>query len=136
MIMAGYVYGTVLEELYANAAVFVLPSLLEGLPDAAGGGQLRLLDRGQRHPAPPRGHRCPGPGACVFPAGDVHQLTKAITEALQAPPDEERAGAEAPVGARAQDVLLGHRVTETDAVYRHVQGRRSVLSRGRQRAAR
>ena len=39
-----------------------------------------------------------GPGARVFPAGDVHQLTKAITEALQAPPDEERAGAEAPVG--------------------------------------
>ena len=27
-------------------------------PDPAGGVELRLPDRGQRHPAPPRGHRC------------------------------------------------------------------------------
>ena len=32
VIMAGYVYGDELTELYANAAVFVLPSALEGLP--------------------------------------------------------------------------------------------------------
>jgi glycosyltransferase involved in cell wall biosynthesis len=32
VVMPGYVYGPVLEELYANAAAFVLPSSLEGLP--------------------------------------------------------------------------------------------------------
>src|SRR5678815_2659627 len=32
VIMAGYVFGAELEELYSNAAAFVLPSLLEGLP--------------------------------------------------------------------------------------------------------
>ena len=32
VIMAGYVYGGVLSELYSNAAAFVLPSALEGLP--------------------------------------------------------------------------------------------------------
>src|SRR5262249_3543873 len=32
VVLPGYVYGTVLEELYANAAAFVLPSSLEGLP--------------------------------------------------------------------------------------------------------
>jgi glycosyltransferase involved in cell wall biosynthesis len=30
--LTGYVYGELLDELYTNAAVFVLPSLLEGLP--------------------------------------------------------------------------------------------------------
>jgi glycosyltransferase involved in cell wall biosynthesis len=32
VLLTGYVYGEVLDELYSNAAVFVLPSLLEGLP--------------------------------------------------------------------------------------------------------
>lgn len=32
VIMAGYVYGDLLDELYTNAAFFVLPSNLEGLP--------------------------------------------------------------------------------------------------------
>jgi glycosyltransferase involved in cell wall biosynthesis len=32
VLMTGYLYGSVLEELYSNAAAFVLPSSLEGLP--------------------------------------------------------------------------------------------------------
>jgi glycosyltransferase involved in cell wall biosynthesis len=32
VILTGYEYGQTIEELYSNAAVFVLPSLLEGLP--------------------------------------------------------------------------------------------------------
>ncbi|MBV8302595.1 MAG: glycosyltransferase family 4 protein, partial [Acidimicrobiia bacterium] len=32
VVLAGYVYGEALAELYANAAAFVLPSHLEGLP--------------------------------------------------------------------------------------------------------
>jgi glycosyltransferase involved in cell wall biosynthesis len=137
VIMAGYVYGTVLEELYANAAVFVLSSLLEGLP-------LTLLEAASygcsivASDIPPHLEviGASGPGARVFPAGDVHQLTKAITEALQAPPDEERAGAEALSELVRRTYSWDTAAAETDAVYRQVQGRRSVLSPGRQRAAR
>jgi glycosyltransferase involved in cell wall biosynthesis len=137
VIMAGYVYGTVLEELYANAAVFVLSSLLEGLP-------LTLLEAASygcsivASDIPPHLEviGASGPGARVFPAGDVHQLTKAITEVLQAPPDEERAGAEALSELVRRTYSWDTAAAETDAVYRQVQGRRSVLSPGRQRAAR
>jgi glycosyltransferase involved in cell wall biosynthesis len=137
VIMAGYVYGTVLEELYANAAVFVLPSLLEGLP-------LTLLEAASygcsivASDIPPHLEviGASGPGARVFPAGDVHQLTKAITEALQAPPDEERAGAVALSERVRRTYSWDTAAADTDAVYRQVQGRRSVLSAGRQQAAR
>jgi glycosyltransferase involved in cell wall biosynthesis len=137
VIMAGYVYGTVLEELYANAAVFVLPSLLEGLP-------LTLLEAASygcsivASDIPPHLEviGASGPGARVFPAGDVHQLTKAITEALQAPADEERAGAEALSERVRRTYSWDTAAADTDAVYRQVPGRRSVLSPGRQRAAR
>jgi glycosyltransferase involved in cell wall biosynthesis len=131
------VYGTVLEELYANAAVFVLPSLLEGLP-------LTLLEAASygcsivASDIPPHLEviGASGPGARVFPAGDVHQLTKAITEALQAPPDEERAGAVALSERVRRTYSWDTAAADTDAVYRQVQGRRSVLSAGRQQAAR
>jgi glycosyltransferase involved in cell wall biosynthesis len=137
VIMAGYVYGTVLEELYANAAVFVLPSLLEGLP-------LTLLEAASygcsivASDIPPHLEviGASGPGARVFPAGDVHQLTKAITEALQAPPDEDRAGAVALSERVRRTYSWDTAAADTDAVYRQVPGRRSVLSPGRQRAAR
>ena len=129
VIMAGYVYGTELEELYSNAAVFVLPSLLEGLP-------LTLLEASS--------YGCPivasdipphlevigasGPGARLFPAGDIHQLTKAITEALQAPPEEERAGADALSERVRTTYSWDTAAAETDALYRRVRDRRSILA--------
>ena len=135
--MAGYVYGTVLEELYANAAAFVLPSLLEGLP-------LTLLEAASygcsivASDIPPHLEviGASGPGARLFPAGDVHQLTKAITEALQAPPDEERAGAEALSERVRSTYSWDTAAVETDALYRRVLGRPSVLPPRREQALR
>ena len=52
VVMTGYVYGEELDELYTNAAVFVLPSALEGLPLTLLGGDRLEPTRGrQRHPA-------------------------------------------------------------------------------------
>jgi glycosyltransferase involved in cell wall biosynthesis len=126
VIMAGYVYGAELEELYSNAAAFVLPSLLEGLP-------LTLLEAASygcsivASDIPPHVEvvgSC-GPGARLFPAGDVPALTKAMTEALQAPPDEERAGAEA-LSTRVRSVYSWDRAaSETEALYAELVARRS-----------
>jgi len=137
VIMAGYVYGTELEELYSNAAVFVLPSLLEGLP-------LTLLEASS--------YGCPivasdipphlevigasGPGARLFPAGDIHQLTKAITETLQAPPEEERAGADALSERVRTTYSWDTAAAETDALYRQVRSRRSIFPLVRRRTRR
>jgi glycosyltransferase involved in cell wall biosynthesis len=137
VIMAGYVYGSVLEELYSNAALFVLPSLLEGLP-------LTLLEASSygcsivASDIPPHLEviGSSGPGARLFPAGDVQQLTKAITEALQAPPDEERSGAEALSERVRRTYSWETAAAETDALYGHARARRFVLPLGRRRAHR
>ena len=118
VIMAGYVYGAELEELYSNAAAFVLPSLLEGLP-------LTLLEAASygcsivASDIPPHVEvvGSSGPGARLFATGDIPALTKALTEALQAPPDEERAGAEA-LSTRVRATYSWDRATaETEALY-------------------
>jgi glycosyltransferase involved in cell wall biosynthesis len=137
VIMAGYVYGTVLEELYANAAVFVLPSLLEGLP-------LTLLEAASygcsvvASDIPPHLEviGASGPGARLFPAGDVHQLTKAITEALHAPVDEERAGAEVLSERVRSTYSWDTAAADTDALFRKVLGRPPVLPPKREQALR
>ena len=125
VIMAGYVYGAELEELYSNAAVFVLPSLLEGLPltllEAASYGRSIVVSD-----IPPHVEvvgSC-GPGARLFPTGDIPALTKALTEALQAPRDEERAGAEA-LSARVRATYSWDRATsETEALYAELVARK------------
>jgi glycosyltransferase involved in cell wall biosynthesis len=118
VIMAGYVYGAELEELYSNAAAFVLPSLLEGLP-------LTLLEAASygcsivASDIPPHVEvvGASGPGARLFPTGDIPALTKALTETLQAPPDEERTGAEA-LSARVRATYSWDRATaETEELY-------------------
>jgi glycosyltransferase involved in cell wall biosynthesis len=127
VIMAGYVYGAELEELYSNAAAFVLPSLLEGLP-------LTLLEAASygcsivASDIPPHVEvvgSC-GPGARLFPTGDIPALTKALTEALQAPPDEERAGADA-LSARVRATYSWDRATtETEALYAELIARKGT----------
>ena len=125
VLMVGTVQGELLQELYSNAALFVLPSRLEGLP-------LTLLEAASyRLPLvasdiPP--HReiigDDGPGGRMFPSGDENALAAALTETLE---DLDAAFA----GAR----LLGDRVTgdydwdratdATEAVYATVLGRRA-----------
>jgi glycosyltransferase involved in cell wall biosynthesis len=139
VIMAGYVYGAELEELYSNAAAFVLPSLLEGLP-------LTLLEAASygcsivASDIPPHVEvvGSSGPGARLFPTGDIPALTKALTEALQAPPDEERAGAEA-LSARVRATYSWDRATaETEALYAELIARKGTgpIARWRPRGRR
>jgi glycosyltransferase involved in cell wall biosynthesis len=93
VVMAGYVYGEELRELYANAAAFVLPSFLEGLPltllEAASYGTPVVVSD-----IPPHLEivRAEGPGHRVFASGDGAGLAAALSRAL-ADPAAEREGA-------------------------------------------
>jgi glycosyltransferase involved in cell wall biosynthesis len=94
VVFTGYAFGTLLAELYANAAVFVSPSALEAGPpltllEAASCGtpvvasdiptQTEILERDQ-------------PGSRVFRQGDVAMLRAALERALS-DPIAERQGA-------------------------------------------
>lgn len=122
VVLAGYVFGAPLEELYANAAAFVLPSALEGLPltllEAAAYGtpivasdippHLEVLDQD-------------GPGHRFFRAGSERSLLEALQRSFR-DPDAEAEGAE-----KLRDrVLETYRwdavVDETERLYRHVLG--------------
>ena len=120
VVLPGYVYGAELQELYSNAAAFVLPSLLEGLP-------LTLLEAAS-YGLPVVASSIPphlevlgsaGPGRRLHRPGDGDQLLGVLGQVL-ADPRTERAGA---VELRDQ-VLRAYRwddVTErTEAVYRSV----------------
>jgi glycosyltransferase involved in cell wall biosynthesis len=94
VLMPGYVYGRVLDELYSNASAFVLPSTLEGLPltlleAASYGVPVVVSDIG------PNLEIVAGdaPGHRVFRAGDEVGLRAALRNVL-AHGDRERAGAE------------------------------------------
>lgn len=95
IVLPGYVYGDLLEELYANAAAFVLPSSLEGLPltllEAASYG-LALITSDIAPNLEVVGHDAPGHR--VFHVGDEIGLASAIERVLSDPAGE-RAGAEA-----------------------------------------
>lgn len=90
--MVGYVYGTDLAELYSNAAVFVLPSALEGLP-------LTLLEAASygtpivASDIPPHVEVLSptGPGRRLFAAGSPASLTETLEAALETPASERRA---------------------------------------------
>ncbi len=125
VIMPGYVYGEVLEELYSNAAAFVLPSLLEGLP-------LTLLEAASygipivASDIPPHlevlGER--PTGALLHPAGDEEQLTLALTQLYRGRTAVQEAAEE--LGRR---VVSAHRwdvvVRRTEDLYRSVARSRS-----------
>jgi glycosyltransferase involved in cell wall biosynthesis len=88
IILPGYVYGDLLEELYSNAAVFVLPSLLEGLPLTL----LEAISYGipvvASDIAPHR--EVLGPERPLVPPGDQRALAEAIEKALEHRAEERR----------------------------------------------
>jgi glycosyltransferase involved in cell wall biosynthesis len=93
VVLAGFVYGVELEELYSNAAAFVLPSELEGLP-------LTLLEAAAAA-TPVVASSIPphvevigedGPGHRLVPPGDEAALARALAGVL-GNRTRERAGA-------------------------------------------
>jgi glycosyltransferase involved in cell wall biosynthesis len=95
VMLPGYVYGDALAELYAGAGVFVLPSLLEGLPltllaAASYGVPVVASDIAPHREVIGAG----SPGARLYPAGDVGALTAALTRVIgRGTAEEERRGA-------------------------------------------
>jgi glycosyltransferase involved in cell wall biosynthesis len=130
VVLPGYVYGAELQELYSNAAAFVLPSLLEGLP-------LTLLEAAS-YGLPVVASSIPphlevlgsaGPGRRLHRPGDGDQLLGALGQVL-ADPRAERAGA-----VQVRDQVLrtycwDDATERTEAVYRSVLRRRAASATG------
>lgn len=119
VVLAGYLYGDELAHLYANAAVFALPSLLEGLP-------LSLLEAAS-HGVPVVASAIPphvevlgadGPGRRLVTPGSEAELREALGRAL-AEQDVERHGA----ATLRDEVLADYRwdevVASTERVYEY-----------------
>ncbi len=101
VVMPGYVYGEDLAAVFANARLYVQPSLLEGLPltvleAAAHGLPLVLSDIPAHREVLPRSR----PGGRLYPAGDVAALASTLTEA-SANADTERTAA----GAAGEEIM-------------------------------
>ena len=118
--LAGFVYGAELEELYSNAAAFVLPSELEGLPltllEAAAAGTPVVASS-----IPPHLEVIgqDGPGRRLVPPGDEAALARALTGVL-GNRARERAGAVA-LRDRVQRAYRWPDATDTtERVYRRV----------------
>ncbi len=94
VVLPGYLYGAELDELFANAAAFVQPSALEGLPltllEAMGSGLPVVVSDIAPHREIVTADR---PGARVFAAGDADALGRALTGLLTGL-DVERAAAQ------------------------------------------
>ena len=124
ILLTGNVYGDELAELYSNAAAFVLPSDLEGLP-------LTLLEAAAYGTPVIASDIAPhrevlgdsGAGHRMFPAGDDASLAKELAESL-ADPTAERQGA----AKLRQQVLRDYRwddaVDATEQVYERVLTKR------------
>jgi glycosyltransferase involved in cell wall biosynthesis len=120
VLFTGYVYGDLLDELYTNAAGFVLPSLLEGLPltllEAASYGTPVVASTIPPHLEVLGGE---APGRRLCPPDDEDALLAAL-QRNQTDPESERAGAK----ELRQHVLDSYRwedaVEATEATYRRV----------------
>jgi glycosyltransferase involved in cell wall biosynthesis len=125
VVLAGFIYGADLEELYGNAAAFVLPSKLEGLPltllEAAAAATPVVISS-----IPPHVEvvGSDGPGHRLVAPGDEVTLGHVLAQLL-ANPARERAGA----AALADRVRRGYRwsaaAATTERVYRWLQDRRT-----------
>ncbi len=99
VLFPGYVTGDLLADLYAGAAVMVLPSSLEGLSisllEAMAAGRCCLVSD-----IPPNVEAAGG-NAELFASGDAADLGRALAALLRDAPRRERLGAAAAVHARA-----------------------------------
>jgi glycosyltransferase involved in cell wall biosynthesis len=119
--LLGYVYGSALEELYSNAAAFVLPSALEGLPltllEAAGHGVPIVASS-----IPPNLEVLGGDDAWLFTPGDADGLTDALTSVISQGPKGGQEG----LGRLRHRVLEHYRWTEAvrqvDDIYQSLTG--------------
>ncbi len=117
VLLPGYVYGSALSELYANARVFVQPSSLEGMP-------LTLLEAAA-HGAPLVASDIPvhlsmlghdAPGQRLFPSGSVEGLRQALGRAL-ADPIVEQAAASRQRKRVIEEYSWDRVAHETEALY-------------------
>jgi len=123
VLFPGYVYGPTLDELYSNAAAFVLPSSLEGLP-------LTLLEAASygipvvASDIPPHLEVVGSdePGRRLFATGDDLGLLRALIRVLT-DPEGERAGAEALRRRVLETYSWGATAEATERVYIEVLGR-------------
>jgi glycosyltransferase involved in cell wall biosynthesis len=96
VVFTDYVYGDALAELFSNAATFVLPSALEGMP-------LTLLEAASYEAPivasdiPPHREvlRDDGPGHHLVPVGDEARLTDVLQRVLDSPASEHDGAAAA-----------------------------------------
>jgi glycosyltransferase involved in cell wall biosynthesis len=123
VLMPGYVYGALLEELYTNASAFVLPSSLEGLPltlleAVAYGVPVIVSDIAPNVEVVGQD----GPGHRLVRQGDEAALRAALRQVL-ADPAAERSGAE----ALQRMVLASYRWDDaaemTETLYARLTGR-------------
>ena len=117
VLMPGYLHGAPLAELYANAAVFVLPSDVEGMPltllEAASHGvpvlasdiapHVELLGAG-------------GPGRRIFRHGDEDDLVRVLASML-AQPEVELVGAQETRVAVAEEFSWDRAADELSELY-------------------
>jgi glycosyltransferase involved in cell wall biosynthesis len=123
VVLTGYAYGPLLEELYSHAAAFVLPSAVEGLPltllEAASYGLPVVASDIPPHLEVLGGE---GPGRRLFASGDEIGLAAALDRAL-ADPAVEQAGA-ARLRQRVLERYSWDRAARaTESVYNIVLGR-------------
>jgi glycosyltransferase involved in cell wall biosynthesis len=129
VLLTGPVYGEVLQELHANAALFVSPSLLEGAPltilEAVSYGTPVLASD---IPAQVESLGDDGPGHRLFAAGDVDALTTALTAVHPRLATEREEG-----GAWRARTLAGRDWDEvaaaTERLYEAVLNNRAARSR-------
>jgi glycosyltransferase involved in cell wall biosynthesis len=135
VVLTGYRFGSELGTLYRNAAAFVLPSSLEGLP-------LTLLEAASYGTPVVASAIAPhievigesGPGGRLFEPGDRRQLAEVLTQVLSNR-EAERQGA-----ALLRDRVLGayswdDAAAATEQAYRLALGRSGMLAGRRARRA-
>jgi glycosyltransferase involved in cell wall biosynthesis len=128
VVLTGYLFGAELATLYDNAAAFVLPSSLEGLPltllEAASYGTPVVASAIAPHVEVLGGS---GPGGRLFAPGDRQHLARVLTQVL-ANPGAERQGA-----ALLRDRVLrayswDEAAAATERAYRLALARSGVLA--------